>query len=286
MQQVCSHTRRFDCNIDRILYRDTWKRVRKKRSIGDNRGKTRVIADYADREEQSAPIGTEEAYLRESANLSRRARERRVRLYVVSVQNFSFRSEYYTELSWAARHRCFPEKSSRNDYAGERAAWSSASTSTLFFDLLGGESFFDRMPAKTRQRAGVTAVILSAKTQPVITFDVEIPDRDVCPNYARITDCRLARLLLVETHERPFSRSRVYPWKCASPGVVRPLRRRSRGTEGGGRDRLFSTFMNFWCIATVFGARNDFQKSALRYYAKRREEISLERFPADKRFSL
>lgn len=36
-------------------------------------------------------------------------------------------------------------------------------------------------------------------TQPAITFYAKISDRDVCQSYARITDCRLARLFLLVT---------------------------------------------------------------------------------------
>lgn len=68
------------------------------------------------------------------------------------------------------------------------------------------------------------------KTQPAVTFDTEISDRDVCPSYARVTDCRLARLFLKGTHERSvvvvsFALSRL-PHASASLGMC-PFRKRA-----------------------------------------------------------
>lgn len=121
------------------------------------------------------------------------------------------------------------------------------------------------------------------KTQPVITFDAEISDRDVCPSYARITDCRLARLFLLETHERAPSRiSRAFAFTHESGFPVRfvPL-----GDERGEGSPLFD-FHEFLMYRYGIRSKKWFQENALRYYAKRREEISLERFSVDKRFSL
>jgi len=59
-----------------------------------------------------------------------------------------------------------------------------------------------------------------------------------------------------------ISRAFAFTRESGFPGVVCPLRRRAKGREGGGGKEIVSaTFMNFWCIAAVFGARNDFEKT-------------------------
>lgn len=102
--------------------------------------------------------------------------------------------------------------------------------------------------------------------------------------YARITDCRLARLFPLETHE--VYRAFAFTHKSGFPGAVCPLRRRTAGTGGGVWGSSLFDFHEFLMYRHGIRSKKWFQENALRYYAKRREEISLGWFSVDKRFSL